>query len=48
MLGDLPGQVSMTDDILVFGAEEHHANLLKVLNRLEEKSITLNIEKGEF
>jgi transposase InsO family protein len=50
MLEDLPGQVNMTDDILVFGAtaEEHHENLLKVLNRLEEKGLTLNKEKCEF
>ena len=36
-LADLPGQLNMTDDVLVFGktAEEHHKNLIAVLTRLE-------------
>ena len=50
MLVDLPGQLNMTDDILVFGKskEDHQANLLAVLKRLEMKGLTLNIDKSEF
>ena len=50
ILADIPGQINMTDEILVFGKtpEEHHANLLAVLKRLEEKGFTLNKEKSEF
>ena len=49
-LADLPGQLNMTDDVLVFGktAEEHHKNLIAVLDRLEEIGLTLNREKCEF
>ena len=47
---DLPGQVNMTDDILVFGntPEEHHRNLMAVLQRVEETCFTINLEKSEF
>jgi hypothetical protein len=50
MLADLSGQVNMTDDILMFGRsrEEHQRNLLAVLKRLEERGLTLNIDKSEF
>ncbi len=50
MLADIPGQVNMTDDILVFGRsrKEHQSNLLAVLKRLEERGMTLNLEKSEF
>ena len=50
ILAHLPGQVNMTDDILVFGktTEEHHSNLIAVLKRLEEMGFTLNLEKSEF
>ncbi len=50
ILADLPGQLNMTDDILVYGRnkKEHHRNLMAVLKRLEEKGITLNREKCEF
>ena len=50
MLEDLPGCVNMTDDILVFGRTpvEHHANLRRVLKRLEERGVTLNVEKSQF
>lgn len=50
MLEDLPGQVNMADDILVFGRSksEHLKNLLAVLQRLEENGLTLNIDKCEF
>ena len=38
------------DDIIVFGAsqQEHDLNLERVLQRLEEKGITLNQNKCEF
>ena len=40
MLEDLPCQLNMTDDILVYGAneDEHHANLLKVLDRIKKEA----------
>ena len=46
----LPGQLNMTDDILVFGRskEEHHRNLMNVLARLEDSDLTLNKRKCEF
>ena len=46
----LPGQLNMTDDILVFGRskEEHHRNLMNVLARLEDSGLTLNKRKCEF
>ena len=50
MLEDLPGQLNMTDDILIFGqdAHEHHENLIRVLERLEDRGVTLNKEKCAF
>ena len=49
-LADLPGQLNMTDNVLVFGktAEEHHKNLIAVLTRLEDIGLTLNLRKCEF
>ena len=46
-LVDLPGCESYIDDILVYGAtrEEHDVNLLKVLKRLDEKNLRLNLDK---
>ncbi len=50
LLAGLPGQLNMTDDILVFGATsiEHYNNLMAVLKRLEATGITLNVEKCLF
>lgn len=50
ILEDIKGQTNMTDDILVFGRtdEEHDEALMKVLQRLEEHGITLNVDKCEF
>ena len=50
LLADCPGQLNMTDDVLVYGdtEEEHQTNLMRVLARLEECGITLNIEKCAF
>ena len=47
LLDGLPGQVNMTDDIMVFGKddEDHHKNLMAVLQRLEESGLTLNVGK---
>ena len=40
----------MSDDILVFGktAEEHHASLMAVIKRLEEKGLTIYKRKSDF
>ncbi len=50
ILEGCPGQLNMTDDVLVFGKnhEDHHQNLLKVLKCLEESGLTLNSAKCEF
>ena len=50
MLLDLPGQINMTDDVLIYGKTraEHQRNLLAVLKRLEENGLTLNLDKCEF
>ena len=50
LLADCPGQLNMTDDVLVYGdtKEEHQTNLMRVLTRLEECGITLNIRKCAF
>jgi hypothetical protein len=48
MLADLPGQVNMTDDILIFGKSDEEHQLMAVLKRLEENGLTLNIDKCEF
>ncbi len=49
MLDGLEGTLCHADDILVFGStrKEHDARLVKVLNRLEQKGLTLN-EKCQF
>ena len=50
LLADCPGQLNMTDDVLVYGdtEEEHQTNLMRVLARLEECGITLNMDKCAF
>jgi hypothetical protein len=50
MLEGIPGQLNMTDDILVYGntRAEHQQNLMAVLQRLEDNGFTLNREKCEF
>ena len=49
-LADDPGQLNMTDDILVFGKNpaEHQKNLLAVLSRLQDIGLTIYLEKCEF
>ena len=43
ILGDLPGQISISDDLCVFGKEEeHYKNVVAVLKRLEEHGLTVN------
>ena len=50
LLIDLPGQMNMTDDVLIKGdtKEDHHKNLMAVLKRLEEHGHTANKNKCEF
>lgn len=50
LISDIPGTLNMIDDILVFGhtEAEHKANLLKLLQRLEDTGLTLNVAKCEF
>ena len=50
MLQDIPGVLIMTDDLLVFGKieEEHQRALLAVLQRLEERGLTLNLDKCQL
>ena len=50
MLQDIPGALNMTDDILIHGKDEedHQRALLAVLRRLEEKGLTLNLEKCQL
>ncbi len=50
MLKDCPGQVNLTDDIFVFGQtkEEHHANLVRVIEILERNGLTGNGPKCEL
>ena len=50
MLEDITCQTNMTDDILIFGKTdaEHDKMLMKVLERLEQRGVTLNAEKCEF
>ena len=50
ILDGLSGVVCMVDDILVHGRtqEEHDEHLNKVLHRLQEAGLTLNMEKCQF
>ena len=50
ILQDYPGQLNMTDVVLVYGKtkEEHHENLMRVLKTLEVSGITVNTMKCEF
>ena len=50
MLQDIPGVLNMTDDLLVFGRteEDHQRTLLAVLQRLEERGLTLNLDKCQL
>jgi len=55
-LADIPGARNISDDIIVFGKGQniseaqqmHDDTLRKVLNRLRETGLTLNMEKCEF
>ena len=50
LLADIGNAVNIADDIIVFGksVDEHDDGLNKVLKRLAENNITLNIQKCEF
>jgi len=50
ILVDLPGVVCQMDDILVFGKDQHEHDycLKRVLERLQQQGVTLNVEKCEF
>ena len=49
-LKGLKGVANIADDLILHGldAEEHNKNLIKVLERLAEKQLTLNAEKCSF
>ncbi len=50
LLGGIPGQINMTDDILIHGANEdkHQDSLIQVLKRLDESGLTAHLGKSEF
>ena len=50
MLADCPGTVNIAEDIVVHGrtTEEHDCRLLKVVERLHERGLTLNSKKFNF
>ena len=50
VLADCPGTVNIAEDIVVHGrtTEEHDRRLLKVLERLHERGLTLNSKKCNF
>ena len=50
LIKDLPGCRNISDDILVYGqdTQEHHENLARILQRLEEKGARLNWDKCHF
>ena len=50
VLADCPGTVNIAEDIVVHGrtTEEHDRRLLKVLERLHERGLTLNSKKCSF
>ena len=50
LVTDIPGVHNISDDVIVHGAnqEEHDQRLVKVLNRFQERGLTLNKEKCKF
>ena len=50
VVSDIEGALNIADDLVVHGKsiEEHDQSLHKVLQRLEEKNLTLNPMKCEF
>jgi len=50
LLNGIPGQLNMTDDILVHGADEtkHQDSLIQVLTKLEESGLTAHLGKSTF
>ena len=49
-MADLPGVANIADDVIIHGrdTEEHDKNLRNVLNRLNEKQLTVNVEERAF
>ena len=49
-IADCPGATNIADDIVVHGrtTEEHDRNLVTLLERLQERNLTLNQEKGKI
>lgn len=50
MVSDIQGALNIADDLVVHGKsiEEHDQSLHKVLQRLDEKNLTLNPMKCEY
>ena len=50
IIHDIPGTRNISDDIIVFGPDEekHNSALNRLLQRLEEKGLTLNAKKCNF
>ena len=46
-IADCPRATNMADDIVIHGktTEEHDRNLITLLNRLQERNVTLNKDK---
>ena len=49
-MAGLKGVANIADDLVVHGqdSEEHDRNLIKVLERLKERGLTVNAEKCTF
>lgn len=50
ILDGVPGSLVYIDDVLIFGksSEEHNINLDKLLTRISERGLTLNLKKFKF
>ncbi|XP_062511800.1 uncharacterized protein K02A2.6-like [Corticium candelabrum] len=50
LLTDCPGALNIADDLIVYGPDQgtHDANLFRVLDRLRECGLTLNLQKCWF
>lgn len=50
LISDIEGVINIADDLLIYAKDvaEHDKILINVLNRFEEKGLTLNLNKCEF